>query len=332
MIISKAPTRIDLSGGTLDIWPLYLFLEEAITINLAISLYATAKIEPQSGPGITLVSRDLDATETADHFRALPKNGKLSLLSRLIHHFAPKQGFRMETDCAAPAGSGLGGSSSLAIAACGALNVFTNRGYKKEDLIAVARDIEAQELQIPTGEQDYYAALHGGFQGWHFKVQNVEREIYDVPKEEFQQRIILFFSGQSRSSGINNWQVFRSYVDGDPFIRETLLCIRDEALRVHTALKQRDWESAYRYIRLEWMARKKLAPGITTPQIEELIQFGEQNGARTGRVCGAGGGGAMILLVDPAQRQQLIELARKKDYHILDFDVVTEGLQVSIVQ
>lgn len=330
MIISKAPTRVDLSGGTLDIWPLYLFLEEAITINVAINLYATARIDPQPGTRITIISKDLSTSESADQLASLPRNGKLSLISRVIHHFAPSKGFKIETDCAAPAGSGLGGSSSLAIAVCGALNEFTKRGYTKEDLLSVARDVEAQELQIPTGEQDYCAALYGGFQGWHFQVREVAREVYDVPKEEIKNRIILFFSGQSRSSGINNWQVFRSYIDGDKVIRETMQHIRNEALQAHNAMKLNDWEKAYRHIHNEWIARKKLAPGITTPQIEELIRFGNENGARTGRVCGAGGGGAMVLLVEPGDRRKIMELARQKSYQLLDFEIAEQGLQVSV--
>jgi D-glycero-alpha-D-manno-heptose-7-phosphate kinase len=331
-IISKAPTRIDLSGGTLDIWPLYLFLEDAITINVAINLYASATIVPQSSPQISVTSKDLDATELANELATLPIHGKLSLISRLIHHFAPEHGFRMETDCAAPAGSGLGGSSSLAIAVCGALNTFTQKGYSYEDLIAVARDIEAQELQIPTGEQDYYAAAYGGFQGWRFGVQKVSREIYDISLNEINNRLLLFFSGQSRSSGINNWQVFKSYVEGNSNVRETLLDIRNESFNVHHALAQKNWPEAFKSIHNEWIARKKLAPGITTSQIEDLIQFGNENGARTGRVCGAGGGGTLVLLMDPEQQPKLRKLARQKDYRLLEFEAVKEGLQVSTLE
>jgi D-glycero-alpha-D-manno-heptose-7-phosphate kinase len=332
MIFAKAPTRIDLSGGTLDIWPLYLFLEEAVTVNVAISLYATARIEPQSGNEITIISKDLGTTESADRLAMLPKNGKLSLIARLIHHFAPAQGLRIETDCAAPAGSGLGGSSSLAIAVCGALNEITNRGYTNEDLIAVARDVEAQQLQIPTGEQDYYAAVYGGFQGWHFQVRNVTREAYAVSAREIRERMILFFSGQSRSSGINNWQVFRNYVDGDNTVREALRHINEEARQVHNALLRKDWELAQTHIEQEWMARKKLAPGITTPQIEEIIRFGTEHGARMGRVCGAGGGGAMVLLVPPEKRERLVQLAMQRKFRVLDFEIATEGLQISVEQ
>jgi D-glycero-alpha-D-manno-heptose-7-phosphate kinase len=331
-ILSKAPTRIDLSGGTLDIWPLYLFVEEAVTVNAAISLYATATIETQEDLSITIRSIDQKATESAPNLGSLPTTGKLSLISRFIRHFAPSQGFTMITDCAAPAGSGLGGSSALAIAVCGALNELTGQNHSAVDLLGIARDIEAQQLQIPTGEQDYFAAVYGGFQGWHFKVREVLREPYDISTEDIQNRLVLFFSGKSRASGINNWQVFRSFVDGDPVVRRTLTAIRSVAFEVHHSFKQGNWDRASDNIQREWVARKELAPDITTPEVEELIRFGLANGALTGRVCGAGGGGAVVLLVDPTRKKRLVEKAIQNRFHLLDFEVVDRGLQVQRIE
>jgi D-glycero-alpha-D-manno-heptose-7-phosphate kinase len=328
-IISRAPTRIDLAGGTLDIWPLYLFLEETFTINAAINLFATAKLEQTGGKQIRITSRDQNQSLEADQFAALPKDGKLSLISRLIHHFAPSEGFHLETDCLAPAGSGLGGSSALAIALCGALNEFTHKGYSQEDLIGVARDVEAQVLGIPTGEQDYYAAVYGGLNAWHFRVQKVERITYDLPLSELQDRLLLFYSGLPRSSGINNWQVFKSRIDGDPKAVEALNTIKAETEKLHHALQQNDWSEAYEAIHQEWEARKTLAPSITTPEIDDLIEFGITNGSRTGRVCGAGGGGCVVFLIDDFTRPYLYDLAKQKNYNVLDFELVSEGLKVS---
>jgi D-glycero-alpha-D-manno-heptose-7-phosphate kinase len=328
-ITAKAPTRIDLAGGTLDIWPLYLLVEEAITINVAINLNATAKLEPLAGGKIQIVSKDQNATLEADDVASLPQNGKLPLITRLIRHFSPQNGLRLQTDCMAPAGSGLGGSSSLAIAVCGALNEFTQKGYSKEELIGVARDIEAQVLGIPTGEQDYYAAMYGGFHGWQFRVQTVERANYEIPIEELQEHLLLFYSGQARASGINNWQVFKSRIDGDSKIVEALQMIRQEAEKLHQALRNQDWGEAYEAIHNEWEARKRLAPTITTPEIEELIEFGITNGSRTGRVCGAGGGGCVVFVIDTFTRPYLYDLAKEKGYQLLDFQIATEGLTIN---
>src|SRR5262245_7159082 len=146
VIHSSAPTRIDLAGGTLDLWPLYLFLGGGITINVAISLRAHAWIEPLENGRIEIISKDQDCSVVAENFNALKPDGDLSLLARLIRYFAPASGLRLSTEAQVPAGSGLGGSSTLAIAVCGALNQFTKRGLTSEEMIGVARDIEAQVL------------------------------------------------------------------------------------------------------------------------------------------------------------------------------------------
>jgi D-glycero-alpha-D-manno-heptose-7-phosphate kinase len=327
-ILAKAPTRIDLSGGTLDIWPLYLFVGGATTINLAINLYATAKLEPLSGSKISIVSKDQKTSQEAGNYNELNHDGGLGLVTRLIQHFSPEQGFQLETDCQAPAGAGLGGSSSLAIAVCGALNEFTGKQYSPEQLIRVARDVEAQVLGIPTGTQDYYAAMFGGFNAWHYRVEKVEREAYQASPDELQERLLLFYSGQQRSSGMNNWQIIKNRIDGDPNTVEMLQTIKQETEKLDKALKAEDWGDAYDAIHNEWMARKKLAPTITTPEIEELIEFGITNGSRTGRVCGAGGGGCVVFVIDNFTRQYLYDLSKEKNYHLLDFEVAQEGLSV----
>jgi D-glycero-alpha-D-manno-heptose-7-phosphate kinase len=104
--------------------------------------------------------------------------------------------------------------------------------------------------------------------------------------------------------------------------------IKKETERVHHGLKEQDWGEVYEGVHHEWEARKKLAPTITTPEIEELIEFGITNGSRTGRVCGAGGGGCVLFLIDNFTRQYLYDLAKEKNYHLLDFEIVRDGLVV----
>lgn len=309
-------------------WPLHLFLEEAITINVAIDLYATAILEPREDAGIELVSRDQNLSQTATSLKML-ENGPLPLLSRLVRHFAPKCGLRLETDCKAPAGSGLGGSSALAIAIAGALNRLTEKGYTQEELIEVARDIEAQVIRIPTGTQDYYAAMYGGWNAWHYRVQKVEREPYSMPIKDLQNRVLLFYSGLPRFSGINNWQVFRNQVDGEEQTVRSLISIRNAAFEAHTALLRGDWNGTYEGIDREWLSRKVMAPGISSPEVDRILSFGKEAGARTGRVCGAGGGGCLILLVDPEMRETIASVAREKELPLLDFTMVQDGLTIS---
>lgn len=327
-IQSRAATRIDLAGGTIDLWPLYLMLDGGLTINAAIDLCASAKVEPLPGTRIEIVSADQGTSVSAEDLESLSRIELLPLISRLIHHFAPAEGFRIETQARVPAGSGLGGSSTLAIAVCGALNEFTQRRLTHEQMIGIARDIEAQVLRIPTGEQDYYAAAFGGFNAWRFDVDCVSREPYSVPLQDLQNRLLLFYSGMPRSSGINNWQVYKQTIDGDPLTVEALAQIRNEALSLDHALRHGDWDGAYDAVSREWEARKRLAPAITTPEIEQILEFGRAHGCRAGKVCGAGGGGCLFLMMDPSHKPEVRRQALQRGFRLLDFELAPVGLVV----
>jgi D-glycero-alpha-D-manno-heptose-7-phosphate kinase len=320
----KAPTRIDLAGGTLDLWPLYLFYENSITINVAINLYAEAAIELLPDSQIHIISKDQQKEIHASGVHELNSGGPLPLHVRLIKYFAPEHGFRIETKSQAPAGSGLGGSSALAVAISAALNSITDNRRSSQDLIGICRDIEAQVLGIPTGVQDHYSAVYGGLSGWSFHPNEVKRITYPVSLQDLQNRILLFYSGMPRNSGINNWQVFKSQIDGDPQIREQLEAIRTEAWNLHEALQKGSWDDVYRSISNEWEARKKLAPGITTAEIEHLIRFGVERGAKAAKVCGAGGGGCVFLMMDPDDRKKIQEDTAAAGFGLLDLKLVPD--------
>jgi D-glycero-alpha-D-manno-heptose-7-phosphate kinase len=328
-IISKAPTRIDLAGGTLDLWPLFLLHEDALTINVAINLFATAIIEPRADSSIHIVSKDQKQEVRANNWKELNVKEPLPLHARLIRYFAPDQGFYLETESLAPFGSGLGGSSTLAVAISGALNEFTARKLQRQDFVGIVRDIEAQVLGIPTGVQDYYAAAYGGLSGWHFSIDKVDRITYPSSLSDLQNRMLLFFSGKPRNSGINNWEVFKSRIEGDAAVQNQLQTIREEAHRVHHGLQNSDWDTVFQGVNREWEARKKLAPSITTEQVEEVLRFGYERGVMAGKVCGAGGGGCLFLMMDPAYRNAIAQEASEKNLGLLDFEIVSEGLTVT---
>ncbi|HET6266297.1 MAG TPA: GHMP kinase [Acidobacteriota bacterium] len=328
-ITAKAPTRIDFAGGTLDLWPLYLFFDGATTINAAINLFARATLESLPSTKIELISRDQQQSQVAERWEELDPNGTLALLARIVRHFAPRSGLRLQTESLAPAGSGLGGSSALAIAVAGALNEWTQRKYSNEELIETVRDIEAQVIGIPTGLQDYLAAVYGGFHAWHFRVQKVQPEPYKINLHELQERVLLFYSGIPRASGINNWLVYKNCIDRDESTLRSLTQIREDSLALHKAITATDWQRSFAAIAHEWAARKQLAPSLSTPQTEEILEFGVKNGAVTGRVCGAGGGGCLILLCEPEKHGQLSERARGHRMPLLDFRFVSQGLQIT---
>src|SRR5258708_576764 len=160
-IATSAPTRIDLAGGTIDIWPLYLAHDGASTVNAAISLRAHAAVEPRSDGRVGLQSIDTGKQLEAGRWQDLDPKGDLPLLALLARHYGLANA-TLITRGESPAGAGIAGSSALAIAACGALARFTGASMDAELMLQTAMNIECQTIRVPTGVQDYRPALYGG--------------------------------------------------------------------------------------------------------------------------------------------------------------------------
>jgi D-glycero-alpha-D-manno-heptose-7-phosphate kinase len=338
-IEARAPTRIDLAGGTIDLWPLFLLHDDPVTVNAAIDLYAHATVEATRDGAIEIVSADRDSkarfTSAAELRASLDQtSAELQFPARLAAHFlAGADGHgtscRIRTDCQAPAGSGLGGSSTLGIALAAALDRYTSRGLQPEALLAVTRSIETQVLRIPTGEQDYHPALHGGVLALHYTVEGTRVERLAVDEKALRERIVLVFTGVSRSSGISNWDMLKRHLDGDRTVQAALDRIIRATHDMRSALLKADWEAAGEALGREWEARKKMSPTVTNDGIDRLIEAARGAGAVTGKVCGAGGGGCLILWTRPDRREAVAEAAVRQGARVLDFHFVTRGVSVS---
>ncbi len=225
-IESRAPTRIDLAGGTLDIWPLYLFHEGAVTVNCAITRYASCVIESTSEKSkrIVLASRDTKRRESFPSLEALfrARRYKLPLLAHLVRVFRPSGGFTLTTDSEAPAGAGIGGSSAMAVAICAALDHLTGAGLRREDWIHISRDVEAVVIRVPTGTQDHYPPAFGGAAAIVLAPGGERRESLGCDLDELERRLVLCYTGRPRQSGINNWEVFKRHIDGDRRVAQNL--------------------------------------------------------------------------------------------------------------
>src|SRR3989442_14401369 len=215
IIESKSPTRVDFAGGTLDIWPLYLFHPGAVTVNAAISLYASCVIETQD-PGdnrIKLVSRDIKCEESFASFAALvkAKRYRLPLLAEIAKFFHPQGGFTLTTDSEAPAGAGIGGSSAMAVAICAALDRFTGAGESKVDWIHISRDAEAIVINVPTGTQDHYPPAFGAAAAIGLPPARQHRVELRVNLDELDRRGWACYTGKPRQHGFNNCEVYNDH-------------------------------------------------------------------------------------------------------------------------
>src|SRR6202162_5517636 len=252
-ITAQAPCRADLAGGTVDLWPLYLFHPGAITVNFAVNILTTCRITPQKGKRIHLRSVDTRREEEFSSFEALRTSNRfrLPLGARLLQFFAPKEGLLMETDSESPAGAGISGSSALMIASTAALARFTGRNLTLEQMRVIAQNVEAQIIQVPTGCQDYYPALYGGVSAIHLDADGIHREAVTVAPEEIESRFVLAYTGAPRKSGINNWEVFKAHINGDRHVFRNFERISEIARAMHHALARGEWEDVARLLREE---------------------------------------------------------------------------------
>lgn len=335
IIETSAPTRVDLAGGTIDIPPLFLFHEGAATVNFAVNLLAKCRIETRDDDRIVLESIDrAEKFETSlDNLHSLKDEPRLELLSKLVYFFRPETGFNMITESQAPAGAGLAGSSTLNIACIGALNILVGNRYTPDRFIPIAANIECQVIKVPTGFQDYYSAQYGGVACIHFRPDGMHREALNIDTKTLEERIVVCYTGEPRNSGTNNWEMTKRHIDGDKEIFKRFEAIRDAAVNMRAALLTNNWNEVGEVLRRVFPERKKLAPNITTPQMDMLIDEAIKNGAVAAKVCGAGGGGCIAFFCEEGRRQDVENaLSAQSGAEVLDWKLSTEGLIVNVFE
>jgi D-glycero-alpha-D-manno-heptose-7-phosphate kinase len=330
-IVAQAPCRADLAGGTIDLWPLYLFHPGALTLNFAVNILTTCRITRLKGRRIHLRSLDTKREEVFASFDELrsARRFRLPLAARLLQFFAPKEGLLIETDSESPAGAGISGSSALMIATTAALARFTDRNLTLEQMRVIAQNIEAQIINVPTGCQDYYPALYGGVSAIHLNADGIHREAVQVAPEEIESRFVLAYTGAPRQSGINNWEVFKAHINGDKRVFRNFERIAEIARSMYQAMLHADWEDVARLLREEWKLRRTNAPGITTPLIDKLIAVAAKNGGRAAKVCGAGGGGCVIFLVEKGAASRVATVIGDHGGRVLPLQIARDGLRLA---
>ena len=326
---ARAPARVDLAGGTVDIWPLYLFHPGAQTVNIAVRSYASCTIETRADRRIVLWSRDQQVRESYASLADLAlKNSRLPLLRELVLSFEPRRGITVKTGSQVPAGAGLGGSSALNIAICGALARVTGKRCTKTQLLEIAKNVEAIVIKVPTGWQDYFPALYGGASAIHLDRDGVKRERLPLSSADVEKRFVLCFTGMPRDSAINNWEVMKAHIDGDPKVRKNFDQITSIAVQMREALMAGDWNDVAELLALEWENRKRNFKGISTRRIDTMISETRKRGARAAKVCGAGGGGCVVFLVEPGSKAAVENTLLRLGGEILHFGVSRTGLEV----
>ncbi len=330
----QAPTRMTLGGATLDIYPLYLFEEGGLTLNVAIDRCSEVELEEQSEGRIRIEATDLGLVLEGPDLEALQSNGEfapLDLVLRVLKFYRPGNGLIVRTKNNVPPGSGLGGSSSLLVCLSTALLQWENRPVNKEQLIDFGANIEAQSIRIPTGKQDYFPPAYGGFHALWFEIEGIRRERLTFSAQfenQLQERILLGYSGVSRFSGSSNWNIMRKYIDNEGPTVVGLGKIKEIAIAVYQSLKEEDLDKFAECLATDWENQKGLADGVTTPEIDRIFDAARQAGARASKICGAGGGGCFLTVVGEGCQQEVKEAIQGTGGEILDYHFSSSGVRV----
>jgi D-glycero-alpha-D-manno-heptose-7-phosphate kinase len=326
-VIVRAPVRADLAGGTLDLWPLYLFHPGARTVNVAISYHAESEVALVPGDAIEIHLTDQQYTHRYESMAELGADPKAALIHRVLQHFR-LTGIRITTRTDAPRGSGLGGSSALAVTLVKALSELAETPVDGDELIALVRDLETRLLGVPAGIQDYYPPVYGGLAALHLNPGAVVRHPIAVSIPDLADHMLLHYGGIAHFSGTNNWEMYKRQIEGKKKVQTGLEKIAESATEMERALDAGNFAAAGEALGHEWQNRKALIEGISTPEIDAAIKAATDAGAWAGKVCGAGGGGCVVFLLPKEKRDDVKRALAAVPGRIVDAHPVAYGLTV----
>ncbi len=323
----RAPVRADLAGGTLDLWPLYLFHPGSRTINVAISLFAESEVCLTGTAGIEVHLTDQQYRHTYESVHEMAADRKVALLHRALEHFK-LTGIRITTRTDAPRGSGLGGSSALAITLVRALSEIAGNPLEGEELINLVRDLETRLLGVPAGIQDYYPPVFGGLGSLHLNPGRPVRHPLQVSVHDLAAHMLLHYTGIAHFSGTNNWELYKRQVEKKKKVDRGLALIAETSIEMERSLDSGNFEAAGAALGKEWEARKALIEGISTPEVDAAIAAATEAGAWAGKVCGAGGGGCIVFLLPPERREAITRALSTVSGRVLDAVPFAHGMTV----
>ncbi len=327
-ITASAPARIDLAGGTLDLWPLHVLHPGSCTVNVAINRRAGCRV---SGGAAEFVvrSRDRGLEKRASGTAQLLAEPHTALLGSLLEALEIQEPLEVEFWSEVPFGSGLGGSSALTVALMGALERWSPRELAGVDRVDFVRDVETRILGKPAGVQDYYPPLRGGAHAITFLPGQTTARRLPIDAVRWDRHLTLFDSGAAHSSGMNNWEILRRRLEGDRSVAERLEGVREAAASMAAALAESNFAAMGAALAREWQARRELAPVVSTPVIDGAVSAALGAGAWGAKACGAGGGGCVVVL-SPQERTAAVRraLAALSEGSVVPILVVDEGLTV----
>jgi D-glycero-alpha-D-manno-heptose-7-phosphate kinase len=328
---SRSPLRVSFGGGGTDVSP-YLDERGGAVLSVTIDRYAYATVEPGDDL-ITVESLDYDVSIAYALDEEFVYDGQLDLAKAVIAHFRAEHGLRgvsirLHND--APPGSGLGSSSAICVALAGALAAHLGVALDAHALAELAYRIERVDAGIQGGKQDQYATAFGGMNFIEFDAGETRVEPLSLaPSTMYELQYALVFAyvgGQHFSSHIIERQI-GNFERREGSAVEAMDRIKALAYEMRAALDDGDVARFGALLHEGWEAKKLMADGISNPRIDAVYEAARAAGALGGKVSGAGGGGFMFFVTDPARRFAVQDALREQDAELVNFTFVEEGMR-----
>jgi D-glycero-alpha-D-manno-heptose-7-phosphate kinase len=337
IVRSRAPLRLGLGGGGTDVSP-YCDRYGGLTLNATIDMYAYTVIEPCPGHmRVRLTAADRQATWEGEATPHLALDGELNLhkgvYNRIVRDF--NNGLPlpmvMTTHTDAPLGSGLGSSSTLVVSMIKAFVEWLNLPLGEYDIAQLAYQIERFDVGLSGGRQDQYAATFGGFNFIEFLPE--ERVVVNPLRiknwiiSELEASLLLYFGGVSRESARIIDEQSANVERNESAAINAMHALKAEAIAMKESLLKGDFEHLVESVRAGWEAKKQMAKSISNPQIEETYALATKAGMRAGKISGAGGGGFMMMLVDPVRRMDVMRALRQTSGQVYTCHFTSHGTE-----
>lgn len=335
IVRSKAPLRLGLAGGGTDVSP-FSDIYGGCILNATISLYAYCDILPRQDGKIIFITEDRGERFESVSKRELPMDGNLDLLkaiyNRVIKDFdLPAQSFELHTFVDAPAGSGLGTSSTLVVAVLGAFVQWLSLPLAEYDIASLAYSIEREDLCLAGGKQDQYAATFGGFNFMEFYSDNKvivnPLRIKDKIINELSRNIVLFYTSTSRDSAAIIERQQKNVISNNTKSIDAMQQLKKQAVLMKEALLKNDLDKIGDILNLGWEYKRQMASGISTNLFEDVYRAALEAGARGGKISGAGGGGYIFFYCPDCVRYKVIDVLNNFGGKVRRFEFTKEGLQ-----
>jgi len=328
---SRAPLRLGLAGGGSDIEE-YFKRETGYVLNATINLWVNVQIEEDLTNSVTsLYSSDLNVsgslTTSAKDDLGLIRETVLSFLELEKVEF--NSGVKIQVGSDSPQGSGLGTSSAIVVALLAALHEWFNIDIEPHALALKAIDIERKKIGLAGGVQDQFAAAYGGFNFLELRESNmvvVPLSVRDETLYELESSIVLYYTGVSRQSANIIQDQKRNLNESRVEYMNAINKVRDSAINMRNHLLANNVDGMSNVLWSAWEDKKAMSDKISSESIEELMQFALKNGAKSGKISGAGGGGFAMFLTEPENRHLLINaLKRLGQGFVMPFAFTSKG-------